>query len=92
MRCGIFASQVPPMDPKPTHCPGCASTRIKAVLETNYGWYWRCEQCGETWHQDTRPRPKQFEQRTSVILDAAWEFLTFDARYLRLTRAARRSA
>jgi hypothetical protein len=80
------------MDQPPTHCPRCASTRIKPILETNYGWYWRCEQCAEIWHHDTRPRPKLFEQRGADLLDALWAFLAFDIDFIRLKHRPRRSA
>jgi hypothetical protein len=44
--------------PAPKLCPNCTSPNIKAVLETNYGAYWRCAACGNVWHEDTRLRPK----------------------------------
>ena len=80
------------MDQTPTHCPRCASTRIKPILETNYGWYWRCETCAEIWHQDTRRRPKQFEQRRTDILDALWAFLTCDVDFIRVRQRQKHSA
>jgi ribosomal protein L37AE/L43A len=65
------------MDSSPTKCPRCASTEVKPIVETNYGWYWRCDACGEIWHQDTRPRPKLFEKRTAELLDAVCDFYGF---------------
>ena len=84
------------MEPVPTHCPRCASTRAKPVIETNYGWYWRCEDCAEVWHQDTRPRPTElppfFERYSWALIEVVDELLTVVPAALHFTAAWKRTA
>jgi hypothetical protein len=58
-------------DPKAVRCPACASTNTTTTVQTNYGAYWRCSDCGHTWHEDARPRPKMppfFERCGAAVM------------------------
>lgn len=46
-----MALQTP--DAKSAHaCPTCHSPRVRPTVQTDYGEYYRCDACGDVWHED----------------------------------------
>jgi transposase-like protein len=49
---------MPPPGATTPPCPVCRSNDVDVTLSTTSGAYYRCQDCGHVWHDDT-PKPHE---------------------------------